>query len=482
MQNKPGLTRNGAQEAGPTFIEVDAIRSDLESGKLTSVELVQQALEKVQQHTDFNIFITVDRSGSLAAAKKMDELRAKGTVLGPLHGIPFVVKDNIFVGGLPNTAGTPGFRNFIPDQDAPVVERMKAAGAIMLGKTNMHELAYGITSDNYAFGPVRNAQNPDCISGGSSGGTAVAVALGIASIGLGTDTGGSSRIPAALNGIVGFRPTVGRYPHQGLTRISHTRDTVGPMATSVADVGLLDALLSDDSPPLETASLRGLRLGVPRAYFYQNLDVGIEEKTEGLLNALRDQGVDLVEVDIPGMGELNEKVGFPVCLFETGQLLTEFLLEHRLNTKLDKLVKDVASPDVKAILESVVHSDVSAEVYRQALNVDRPRLQQVYRDYFSINAVDAMIFPTTPLSATLIKDSLGNVELGGTEMPVFAAFIRNTDPASNAGIPGLTIPVCVCQGDMPIGIEIDGPEGSDRKLLAIGAAIEALIACSSGYW
>lgn len=451
------------------------IRSNLESGKLTSVDLVQSALAKNREYADSNIFITLDEAGALKTAEEFDLLRAKGNILGPLHGIPFVAKDNIFVAGLPNTAGTPGLNSFVPNQDASVIERMKQAGAIVLGKTNMHELAYGITSNNFRYGPVRNAVNPEYIGGGSSGGTAVAVALGITSIGLGTDTGGSSRIPAALNGVVGFRPTIGRYPTDGLTRISQTRDTVGPMANSVDDIAVLDAVLSNSTPAAVTISLSGLRIGVPKEQFYQGLEPRVKDKTEELLSRLSAAGVELVECDPPEIHLLNEKVGFPIVLYETEQLLIEFLAEYMPGMELDALVDQIESPDVKQVFEIIVNGDISAEMYREALTVYRPRLQQLYRKYFSENSIEAMIFPTTPLAATLIKDSLNDVEISGISMPAFNTFIRNTDPSSNAGIPGLTIPLAVSAKDLPIGIEIDGPEGSDAMLLAIGAEIEALI-------
>ena len=457
-------------------VNLSTLKARLKSSELTSVELIEQALEKNQQYKDFNVFITVDGENALVKAEELDSLRKKGQVLGPLHGIPVAIKDNIHVAGLPNTAGSPFLHNFIPNADAPVVQSLKAAGAIVLGKTNMHEWAYGITSNNGFYGPVRNAVNPECIGGGSSGGTAVAVALGITSIGLGTDTGGSSRIPAALNGIAGFRPTTSRYACEGLTRISHTRDTVGPMANSVADIGLMDSLLSEDATSVSAADLQQIRLGVPRDYFYKDLSANVETKVQALLDSLNAAGVELVEIDPPGITELNDKVGFPVVLYETQQLLGELMDEKFPGTELSSLIDSVSSPDVKPILESALKGDIPEPVYQQAIQVYRPQLQQLYRDYFQQNNLDAMIFATTPHSAIAIEESLEPMKINGVEMPVFAAFIHNTDPSSNAGIPGLTLPLNSSAGEMPVGIEIDGPEGSDRRLLAIGLALEKVIA------
>jgi len=192
-------------------------------GLLTSENLVIEALNRIDQNNDRHAFITIDREGALAQAKHYDQLRANGDTIGPLHGIIVAVKDNIHVAGLPNTAGTLALKDFIPDKDATVIRRLKEAGAIIIGKTNMHELAYGITSDNKTFGSVGNAISGTFIAGGSSGGTPTAVALNMATIGLGTDTGGSVRIPASLNGLVGFRPSINRYLSEGLTGISHIR-------------------------------------------------------------------------------------------------------------------------------------------------------------------------------------------------------------------------------------------------------------------
>lgn len=444
-------------------------------GTISSEQLTATALDEIERRSNLNAFISVDADGALARARSLDQQRDQAQVLGPLHGIPIAVKDNIHVADMPNTAGTPLLASFVPDEDAPVVARLKAAGAIVVGKTNLHELAFGITSMNEAFGTVGNACDPEFMAGGSSGGTAVAVAAGMAVAGLGTDTGGSSRIPAALNGIVGFRPTVGRYPAEGLTPISSTRDTVGPMARSVADIAVLDAVMADDSTALPEIDLRGLRLGVPRDHFHDGLEPLIAERMEALLSDLRDAGVILVEEDIAGIAALTQAVGFPVVLFEAGVLLRDYLAEFVPGQTLEMLADSIASPDVRSIFAGVVGGDISESVYRQAIDRDRPRLKEAYANYFTRHRVEAILFPTTPLTARRIADVGETVELNGAQVPTFATYVRNTDPGSNAGIPGLSIPLPAAVDEMPAGVEIDGPEGSDRRLLAIGAAIESLI-------
>src|SRR5687767_4701336 len=252
---------------------VDAIRL-LRGGQVTSVELTQAALARADAHADLNAFVTLDREGVLAAARRADADLAAGRVRGPLHGVPLVVKDNVHVAGLPNTAGTPALRRFVPTTSAPVAQKLIDAGAIVLGKTNMHELAFGFSGYNEGFftaQPIgtRNPYDRSRIAGGSSSGTGAAIGARVAPGGLGSDTGGSVRIPAALTGGAGLRPTILRYSQDGVTPISHSRDTVGPMAQTVADVALLDSVVTDRPLPAP-ASLTGVKLGVYRAYFFKD--------------------------------------------------------------------------------------------------------------------------------------------------------------------------------------------------------------------
>ena len=426
---------------------------------------VENFYQSIERNQRYNTFITVNPG-----------LPAPASDQGPLAGMYIAVKDNIHVAGMPNTAGTLLLKDFVPTEDAAVIARLKAAGAQIIGKNNMHELAYGITSNNAAYGAVHNGVNFKYMAGGSSGGTAAAVALGMASAGLGTDTGGSSRIPAALNGLVGFRPTTGRYPTSGMTMISNTRDTAGPMTHTVADAALMDRVLSADATVDPAVDLSTLRVGVPRGYFYENLDPDVSRVTEQVLARLASVGVKLIEADIEGIGDLNEKVGFPLVLFETSQLLPAYLEKYQPGATVEQLIAQIASPDVKQVVSDAMGGAIPEAVYLDARDVQRPLLQQAYADYFGSQAVDAIIFPTTPLPAVPLGADMSTVELNGAQVPAFPTYIRNTDPSSNAGIPGITIPAGVSGKGLPIGIELDGPAGSDRKLLAIAAAVEALLA------
>ncbi len=247
----------------PTATELVAM---MEAGETSSARIVTELLRRVGEAGSLNAFITIDAEGALARAAELDQLRSQGNILGPLHGLPLVAKDNIHVAGLPNTAGTPGLREFTPDVDNAVIAALLDAGAIIIRKTNMHELAFGITSDNAAFGSVANPFDTKTFAGGSSGGTASAIAAGLAPAGLGTDTGGSVRIPAALTGTTGFRPSNGRYPLSGVTPISHTRDTIGLITWNVADLILLDSVIDPHGAAVPSLAAGEIRLGVPRTY------------------------------------------------------------------------------------------------------------------------------------------------------------------------------------------------------------------------
>lgn len=394
-----------------------------------------------------------------------------------LYGMTIAVKDNIEVAGMPNTLGNKALASHIPQHDACIITRLKEAGAVINGKANMHELALGVTNINPSFGHALNAYNPEYFAGGSSGGTAVAVALGLADAGIGTDTGGSSRIPAALNGIVGFRPTTGRYPNDGLGLISKTRDTAGPMAKDVATLARLDAVLAGDPSidSLPSFSPKKLRLGIPRTYFYGNTEPAVLAAVEQVLQALSKAGVTLVEVDICGVEELNQQISFPVVLYEAKQHIQDYIEKALPDTAIEDFAAQICSEDVKNLVDSMFNQPIPERMYQEAINSFRPKLQGLYQDYFDKHRLDAVIFPATPLTAQKITNDNDVVMLNGREEPTFSTYIRNADPASNAGIPGLVIPIGFNPEGLPISLEIDGPAGSDRQVLIIGKLIETII-------
>jgi Asp-tRNA(Asn)/Glu-tRNA(Gln) amidotransferase A subunit family amidase len=432
-----------------------------------AVTAVNQAIQMCDKKAALNAFIHTNRDKALARARQIDA----GPAL-PLAGVVLAVKDNIHVAGMPNSAGTAALRNFVPAVSSPVIERLEAAGAIILGKANMHELAYGITSNNFAFGAVGNPADATRIPGGSSGGSAAAVAGGLVTAALGTDTGGSVRLPAGLTGIVGFRPTLGRYPQDGMTLISPTRDTIGLLTNTVADAIELDRIITGNTPHIAPVDLAKLRLGVPNAYFYDDLDPTVRHVAEAFLDRLKALGVTLIEADLEDIAGLNGRVSFPVVLYETSQILPAYLAANATGVTLEALIGGIKSPDVKAVIDVAFSGAITAAAYRDALNRDRPLLCKAYADYFSRHDVAAVIFPTSPITARPIDGILDGVEVNGVRQETFATYIRNTDPASNAGLPGISIPANRGSGELPIGMELDGPAGSDDILLAIARAIE----------
>src|SRR5262245_23778957 len=252
--------------AALTELGVGEAATALRTGAATAEALAEALLARCASAASLNAFISLEGDRVRAAARRADEQRRRGDRLGPLHGVPLVLKDNIDTADYPTTAGTPGLAAHRPRRNAPVLQRLLDAGAIVLGKANLQELAYGPTSNNAAFGPVGNPYDPTRIPGGSSGGTAAAVAARLAPGGLGTDTAGSIRVPGSLCGITTFRPSTLRWPQAGIVPISHTRDTAAPMTPSIADCVLLDGLVTGGPTEIAPANLKGLRLGVPRGY------------------------------------------------------------------------------------------------------------------------------------------------------------------------------------------------------------------------
>lgn len=460
----------------PSGITATAAAELVRSGDLSSTELVGAALDRADQVASLNAFITLDREGAMAAAARADA----GPGAGALHGIPIVIKDNMHVAGLPCTAGTPALRHFVPVSHAPVVQRLVDAGAIVIGKTNMHELAFGVSGYNEAFHGarigVRNPLDPARICGGSSSGTAAAIAAGVVAAGMGTDTGASVRLPAAYTNGAALRPTVHRYSQVGVCPISHTRDTPGPMARTVGDVALLHSVIVG-RPVAAACSLKGVRLGIHRHWFFAGLDADTALVTARALDRLRVAGVELVEVDMPRLGELEAMVSFPVAVVEAHDDLVSYLREWSTGVSIEQLVAGIASADVRAIYETMVlpvqlpgatGMQDARPAYQQALAVWRPALRKLYADTFAINRIEALIFPTAPVVAVLQGPEASSAEAMGR-------MIQNTGPGSNAGIPGLSVPAGFGPSGLPVGLEIDGPDDSDDRLLAIGLSIEALL-------
>lgn len=473
----------------------------LKSGLLSATTYVTTLIARAKSLSDLNAMITLDEVGALAAAKKFDADRAAGKALGALAGLPIVVKDNINTKGMRTTGGTSSLQNFQPSTNAPSLQRLMDAGAIVLGKSNLHEWAFGITSTNFTLGidpiskaatrPCKNPYDTNRIPGGSSGGTAVAIAARFAPAGLGTDTGGSTRIPAAFCGIAGFRPSVGdgagkgrRYPDKvnDALPISTTRDTLGPMARTVADLALLDAVISGTTTP-KAKALRGLKIGIPGS-FWTGLEDSVKTVALAAKQKLADAGVVFIDADLTGIMALNDTLSFPIALHEPIAAIPAYLTANNAPVRTVAQVQaGLASPDVVGAFGAIA-GDVFASAYSTAMTPvtgGRAQLQKLYKDYFAAQRVEAVMFPTTILTAPQIDPAAGSSTLsytvGGvllTGKDTFGTCIRNTDPCTNAGLPSVSIPAGLTADGLPVGMQIDGPLSSDANLLAIGMAVEAV--------
>ncbi|MCX4690414.1 amidase family protein [Kitasatospora purpeofusca] len=445
------------------------------AGRGPAQEAVAAALERAAAVAHLNAFITLDAEGAGAEAARHDR-RGDGARRWCL-----AVKDNIHVASLPNTAGTPGLAGFVPATDAPVVAALRAAGAIVLGKTNMHELALGVTSGNPTFGAVGNGADPALFAGGSSGGTAAAVASGVVDAGLGTDTGGSVGIPAALNGIYGLRPSAGRYPSAGVTPLSVTRDTPGPMARTLNRLAALDAFVTGrtgTAPPPD----RALRLGLPRHVFTEDLEAPVLAAWEAAVDRIARARTILVPVDTGHLVEYDARAGMHLVLGEFAVALDRYLAGHRVGRSSAEVVDAAADPGVAELLRTAALPAGPAYAGPAALRgavAERRAMQAAYAELFAVNGVDAILSPTVPVCARPLHRHEEWFPLNGREVPTFPTLIRNTSPSATAGLPSVTVPLPV-DGSPPVGLQLVGPRGGDLELLAVAARVDALLRRGDG--
>jgi mandelamide amidase len=443
-------------------------------GRLTAEEIAQRSLARARELESLNTLTWIDEARVLEAARASDRRRTRAR----LAGLPLIVKDNVDVAGTPSAAGSPALRANIAQRHAPVVQRLLDAGAIFLARANMHELAGGTTSSNPSYGAVRNPYDRARVPGGSSGGTAAALAARIVPAGLGSDTAGSVRIPAALCGIAGLRPTIlptKLYPDAGVVPLALDLDTVGPMARTVADVALLHTAITDEQvSPL--ASLRGVRIGIPRTPYWEDLDPEVERVAQECLMRLRAAGAVLVDVATESY--------YPAATLLYRTLVTQgikadlrpYLASGRASVSLDEVIARIASKDTKTLFEAARDSDTPAAIIEEARTTSRRRLAAAYAEMFSRHAIVALAFPTEPVVAPLIKPGgdlrEDTIDLNGRAVSKVLTLIRNTHVTGALGVPGLSLPAALTQQGLPVGLELDGLSGRDSELLGLGIAVE----------
>lgn len=455
----------------PFELSLTAAAEAIRARKLSPVELVDSVLdriEKVEPHLHAYVNVTAERARreARAAAKEV----AAGRLRSPLHGIPMGLKDLIDVAGTATSASSRVRADHRAEADSTVAERLSAAGAVMLGKTHTHEFAYGLITPQ-----TNNAWNRDRIAGGSSGGSAVAVAAGTATFSLGTDTGGSIRVPAALNGAVGLKPTYGLVPRTGVTSLSWSLDHVGPITRTVADAALVLSVLAGHDPrdPASLnapqadyrpgagmgagvgAPLAGLRVGVPRTYYFDHVDAEVEAAVRRAIDQLRALGARLVEVDIPMTRYIQ-----PI---QWGLMVPEAAAYHEQTLRT---VPELYQSDVRTLLEAGHLMPAGDYVRAQRA---RTLMRQAWARL--LEEVDVIAAPTVPATAAAAGEELITWP-DGTVESVSDAYVRLSSPANITGVPSLSIPVGLDAAGLPVGMQLLGRPLEEGVLLRVGHAYE----------
>ena len=425
-------------------------------------DALEEARTAALASADMGVFISI---------AEQDALTEGGP--GVLAGIPIAVKDNIDVAGLSTTGGT-DFLDFSPDVNADVITALRSEGAVVVGKTNLHELAFGLTSNNGAHGPVRNPFDPSLSAGGSSGGSAAAVARGIVPVAIGTDTGGSMSVPAAFCGVFGLRPTTGRYPSDGIIGLSWTRDTAGVFANTVADLRFVDELITGEGDSVEVSKPKEIRIGVSDAYL-ADLEKTVGARFDEALSALRDAGVQIVPVNLTNHFERTAESNMTVVLYETPHTLISYLRGTGMSGLPDDLSATSAltkSPDVAGVLSFIHDNRVPTLDYRRAAD-NRWQLRRQFISQLDDAGVHAIMFPTVPILPPKLGED-AEVELNGSTRSLFDTLTRLTSPGALMGMPMVTVPT----GDpkaVPVGLTVMGRPFDDREVLRIAETVSTIL-------
>ncbi|MDE0408039.1 MAG: amidase [Alphaproteobacteria bacterium] len=442
----------------------------LRSGEVSPVELAESCLARIgETEGALNAYVVVTGEPALEAATAAEKEIAAGRVRGPMHGIPVCVKDLCDMAGLATTASSKVRHDHMADSDSAVVTRLKEAGAVIVGKTHTHEFAYGISTPT-----TRNPWNTDCIPGGSSGGTGASVAARGCFAGIGTDTGGSIRIPAALCGLVGLKPTYGRVSRAGVTSLSWSLDHVGPLARTVKDAANMLSVLagydardpgSVDLPvPDYTAGMNdgiaGLRLGQPTNFYFDRMDSEARSLVEAAFDVLRAAGAEIVPVELP-LAETYIAVEFGLCLPEASAYH-----EKELRSRAD-----LYGEDVRTLLEA--GELIPATDYIRALRV-REQIKQGWAALMAPGGIDAVVAPTVPAAAARVDQNMFTWP-DGTEETATNAYVRHSCPANVTGLPSITVPCGFTDAALPVGFQVIGRPFAEAEIVRIARSYEATV-------
>lgn len=452
--------------------------SQIRDGSLTAEAYASAQLANWRANLDLNALTYCDEARVLEAARRVDLARGKGEPPRLLDGIPVAVKDNIDTIGFATSAATSALKSCRPGSDAPVVSALLRHGAYVFGKANMHELAGGGTSSNPTFGAVGNPYDPARIAGGSSGGTAAALAARIAPLGLGTDTAGSVRIPSAFCGTAALRPTsVGgvRYSLEGVVPLALDLDTVGPMARTVEDVALLHTAIA--GAPLATARhLPKTRIGIPKQHYWEGLDPEVERVTKSALARLQAAGATLIDVDVSTYLPETDETFWTLINVGMRDDLADYFRRYAIDLDASKVIDAIASKDTKRLFHLAREAPSTPEIVARARGATRARIRDAYETLFREHGLQAIAFPTEPIPAPLINREGDffeeEIEVGSQKVSKLQTFIQNTRFTCALGVPGLTLPAGLTSDGLPVGLEFDGLAGRDVDLLDLGLAVE----------
>lgn len=448
------------------------IRDAIAKKQLSSTEVTRSLLERIQSDDkQLNSFITVAADSALSSASQLDKELINHRIRGPLHGVPIGIKDIIYTRDLMTTMGAETYRGYISSHDATVVERLKSAGAIIIGKLNTHQFAYGPTGDRSDFGPVRNPYNLAKISGGSSSGSGAAVAAGLCYAAIGTDTGGSVRIPSSCCGIVGMKPTFGRMSKNGIYPLSWTLDHLGPMTRSVEDSALLLSVLSgyDAKDPCSShrdsedfaryidKDLGGKIVGVPASFYFDGVDPEVESKVRKAVDRLHKLGVEIREIQIP---RIHDTLDAQRTTIAAESFAVHY---HLLNNFPDQYEEEVRN-------RLLAGEAIQAREYINAQQVKSTAVRE-FEEIFA--KIDVLAAPTLPILPTDLNQR--SVSICGIEESVCSALTRLTAPTNLTGFPSISVPCGTSDTGLPIGLQLIAGAFNEATLYQFGYALEASI-------